>query len=307
VVLAVMTVTFVLLRVAPGDPFATEDRFGSAEERAARRQAWGLDKPIHVQYVLYVSNIVRGNLGTSTSQHGRPAADALGEAARNTLILAVAALLFDFGLGVSLGVFQGVQAGTRFDRWTSSLSLAVFSTPTFVLGALLILCFVVKLRWFPLGGMQLPGSTAPLWSPPGLLDLLSHLALPALTLGLIGAAATSRYQRAEVLDVTRQDFMRTARAKGLTERMVLVQHALRNALLPTVTLLATTISTLLSGAVVVETVFQWPGMGYLTARAIGARDYDVVTGAAIVAAIVVTLANLGADLLYRWADPRTRA
>ena len=307
VVLAVMTLTFVLLRVAPGDPgLTTEGRFGSVEERAARRQQWGLDQPIHIQYLRYVANVVRGNLGTSISQH-RPAADALGEAMGNTLVLAIAALFIDFGLGVTLGVFQGVRAGTAFDRWTSSIALAVFSTPTFVLGTLLILLFVVKLRWFALGGTSLGWSNAPPWSAVGFADMVSHVALPALTLGLIGAAATSRYQRAEVLDVTRHDFMRTASAKGLPERAVVVRHALRNALLPTVTLFATSLSTLLSGAILVETVFQWPGMGYLTAKAIGARDYDLVTGAAIVAAVVVTVANLGADLLYRWADPRTRA
>jgi peptide/nickel transport system permease protein len=224
----------------------------------------------------------------------------------NTLLLAVAALLVDFTLGIAIGTAQGMHPGSRLDRAWSAVTLTLYSIPPFWLGLMAILVFAQQHHWLPAGGAVDPGSY-PLLSPLGqAVDRVRHLVLPALTLGLIGAAATARYQRAAILDVVRQDFIRTARAKGLSERAVALRHALRNALLPIVTLFGLAFPMLLSGAVLVEYVFSWPGMGKLAVDAIDQRDYFVVTGAAILVACTVVVGNLIADVLTWLVDPRTR-
>ena len=209
-------------------------------------------------------------------------------------------------LGITLGVAQGSRAGSGIDRWATFLTLALYSTPVFWLGQVLMVVFGEKLGWWPTGGIHDPVTWASASALGRTADLLWHLFLPALALGLVGAAGTARYQRAQMLEVVGQDFVRTARAKGLAQRAVLWRHALRNALLPTITLIGLSLPALLSGAVLVETVFAWPGMGLLTTDAISRRDYPLVTGAAILAGVMVVLGNLLADLLSRAADPRTR-
>lgn len=303
----VATLTFVLLHLAPGDPFAAaaESPYVSPQMIEQARRNFGLDQPIPVQYVRYLANLARGDLGTSFTRH-RPVLDVFRDAIPNTLVLALAALLIDFGLGIGIGVVQGMRPGTRLDRILSTITLTLYSVPTFWLGLMLVLLFGVRLDWLPVGGVTDPVFYA-MRSPAGkLLDRLQHLVLPALTLGLIGAASTARYQRAAMLEAMRQDFIRTARAKGLGERAVALRHALPNALLPTITLFGLSIPLLLSGAVLVETVFSWPGMGKTTVDAVLARDYPLVTGAAVLSALMVVLANLLADIGYRVADPRTR-
>jgi peptide/nickel transport system permease protein len=307
VLLVVATLTFVLLHLVPGDPVTggESSRFYSQEFIEQLRRNQGLDRPIHEQYLRYFGNLLRGDLGYSLSLN-QPVWHAIRDALPNTVLLALAALIIDFSLGISLGVVQGTKAGTALDRVLSVGTLALFSVPTFWFGIILLLVFGQQLGWFPISGVHSPlaGAYGSAWRA---LDLLRHLVLPALTLGLIGAAGTARYQRAGILEVLRQDFVRTARAKGLTERLVLVRHALRNALLPTITLLGLTLPALLSGAVLVETVFAWPGMGTLSLQAYFRRDYPVVTGAAMLASVLVVLGSLAADLLYRIVDPRTRA
>lgn len=307
IVLLVATFTFVLIQVAPGDPFtaATEGSRVSREIVEQLRHNFGLDRPIHEQYARYVANVARGDFGYSFVEH-RPVRDAFVERIPNTLLLAGAGLTIMFGLGVAVGALQGARPGTRTDDVLSLVSLSLYSTPVFWLGLMLLLVFAVGLRWLPAAGTH----DVVLYAHMGLVgravDRLQHLILPALTLGLVGAAGTARYQRAAMLDVIRQDFVRTARAKGLRERAVLLRHALRNALLPTVTLFGLAFPVLLSGAVLVETVFGWPGLGKLAVDAIHRRDYAVVTGAAIVTAVMVVAGNLVADVLYRLVDPRTR-
>jgi peptide/nickel transport system permease protein len=199
-----------------------------------------------------------------------------------------------------------MHPNTKLDRTLSIATLALFSTPAFWLGLMLLLVFSQVLGLFPVGGVSDP-VLYPSLTPWGkILDRLWHLCLPALTLGLLGAAGTARYQRAAILEVVRQDFVRAARAKGLTERAVITRHALRNAFLPTITLFGLTFPTLLSGTVLVETVFAWPGMGKLSADAVLRRDYPLVLGATVLAAVMVVLGNLLADIAYRIADPRTR-
>jgi peptide/nickel transport system permease protein len=224
----------------------------------------------------------------------------------NTLLLAVAALLLDFGLGIAIGVAQGRRGGTRRDHLLSLVTVTLYSTPVFVLGLLLLGVFGEALGWFPLGGSVDPIRHAGLGFAGRVADRLHHLVLPALSLGLAAAAYTARHQRSAMLEVLQQDFIRAARARGLRERAVVLHHALRNALTPTLTLAGLAFPVLLSGSVLVETVFGWPGMGRLAAEAIGRRDYPMVTAAAILAAVLVVIGNLLADVAARFVDPRLR-
>lgn len=303
----VATLTFLLLHLAPGDPFvgASESPYVSPQMIEQARRNYGLDQPLHVQYARYLAHLIRGDLGTSFSMH-RPVLDAFGDAIPNTLLLALTALLIDFTLGIGIGVVQGMRPHSRLDRSLSAVTLLLYSLPVFWLGLMLALVFGEKLGWLPVAGVTDPVLYATRTPLGKLADRAQHLLLPALTLGLVGAAATARYQRAAILDVMGQDFIRTARAKGMSERAVLLRHALPNALLPIITLFGLAFPMLLSGAVLVETVFAWPGMGKLTVDAVLRRDYPVVTGAGLLAGVMVVVGNLLADVAYRIADPRTR-
>lgn len=307
VALGVATVSFVLIHLAPGSPLlgTGENPYLSSALIEQTRRQFGLDRPLAVQYVWYLRNLARGDWGISFMQH-RPVLEVFGDALPHTLLLAGAALVLDFTLGIAAGTYQAMRAGSWADRLLSAVSLTLYSVPAFWLGLMLLLVFAQWLDWLPAGGASDPVLYAMLPPAGKLLDRLRHVLLPALTLGLVGAAATARYQRAAVLEILHQDFIRTARAKGLSEFAVAVRHALRNALLPAITLLGLALPSLLSGAVLVETVFAWPGMGRLAVQAILRRDYPVVTGAALLTALTVVAANLVADVLVRLADPRTR-
>ena len=307
IVFLVATLTFVLLRLAPGDPLRAgqESALIPPEVREQHRRNFGLDRPIHIQYLRYLTNLARGDLGYSFAER-RPVAEAIGERIPNTLLLGGAALLVMFGVGIAIGVLQGVRAASRTDDALSLVTLTFYSVPVFWLGIVLLLVFGETLHWLPVGGAKDAVVFPHLPWPGKLWDRVTHLVLPALTLGIAGAAGTARYQRAAMIEAIAQDFVRTARAKGLRGRVVLFRHALRNALLPTITLFGLAFPVLLSGAVLVETVFAWPGLGKLAVDSIGRRDYAVVTGAAIITALMVVLGTLLADWLYRIADPRTR-
>src|SRR5918996_873922 len=263
-VFAVVTITFVLIHLAPGTPFLPDDERALDPAVLARLQAqFGLDQSLPVQYAKYLAALSRGELGESFSLR-RPVADALADAIPHTLTLAGAALLIDFLLGLALGVYQAVRARRLGDVVFGNVALLFNSMPTFWLGLVLLLLFGQWLRWFPVGGLGDPVLCPMVTGAHCALDRLWHLALPALTLGLVGAAGTARYQRAAVLEVIGQDYVRTARAKGLRERRVVLVHALRNAMLPFITLFGLAFPFLLTGAVLVETVFAWPGMGRLS-------------------------------------------
>jgi peptide/nickel transport system permease protein len=306
IVFAVVTLTFVVIHASQGSPFLPGENQAIDPETLARlEREWGTDRPLAEQYVLYLRNLLQGNLGESFALR-RPVADALGDALPNTFTLGFTALVIDFALGLALGIYQAVRERRVGDIALGNAALFVNSMPTFWLGLVLLLVFGQWLRWFPVGGKTDPVLCPTLDSLRCVADLGWHLVLPALTLGLVGAAGTARYQRAAMLEVIRQDYVRTARAKGLRERRVLLVHALRNALLPFITLFGLAFPFLLTGAVLVETVFAWPGMGRLAVTAIFQRDYPVVTGAALVTSTMVVLGNLIADVLYAIADPRIR-
>ena len=301
------TTTFLLVQLAPGDPLGdlVENPRVPLEVRERLRARWGLDRPMHEQYVLYVRNLARGDLGWSFSQN-RPVADAVIDALPNTLLLMGVALIGAFALGMTAGVIRAGRRGSMADRALGAGTLVFYSMPDFWLAIMAMLVFAYWVPLFPTSGM----TTAVLYdylSPAGkLIDRLKHLVLPATTLVLLLAAIIARYQRAAFLDVATQDFVRTARAKGLTERAVLWRHVLRNALLPVITLLGLSLPMLVGGSVFIEQVFAWPGMGRLAVGAIAARDHALVMAVVLMGSGLVTLGSLIADLLYVVADPRLR-
>ena len=306
IIFAVVTLTFFLMAVAPGEPLlGPEERQVDPQVKAELRRQFGLDRAPPVRYVKYLRQVARGNLGESFSLH-RPVADALAEAIPNTLLLAGAALLVDFLIGLGLGVYQALRVHRLPDVVLGNVMLFLYSVPTFWLGLILLLVFGAWLRWFPVGGMSDPILCPSVSSFYCAMDRLWHLALPALTLGLVGAAGTARFQRAAMLEVAGQDYVRTARAKGASERRVVLRHQLRNALLSFITLFGLAFPFLLTGAVLIETIFAWPGMGRLATDAILQRDAPVVNAAVLLASTLVVAGNLIADVLLAVADPRLR-
>jgi peptide/nickel transport system permease protein len=308
IVALVATITFVLIHLAPGDPFMTvyENPNVDSAVRERLRAAYGFDRPLIEQYVRYVAGVARGELGYSFSQH-RPVLDVLASTIPNTLLLMGVAVALSFVGGIALGVVQAVRRGSFADRVLGALSLFFLSMPDFWLAVMALLTFAYWIPIFPITG-TLDSLTYDYMTPlERVVDRAYHVALPALTLALLDAAAIARHQRGAMLDTLHEDFVRTARAKGVAERTVVLRHVLRNALLPMVTIFGLSFPALLGGAVFVEKVFAWPGFGLMTVTAIAARDYPLVTGSVIVGSIMACAGSLLADVLYAAADPRVRA
>ena len=287
--LLVVTLVFVLLRTA-GDPLLTllpPDTDPGVVE--VYRERWGLDRPLAVQYLLYLESVVRGDLGRSF-RDGRDALEVVLERVPKTLELGGAALVLAILLGIPAGIVAALRRGTFIDRGLMILSVLGYSLPTFFMGVLLILLFSLTLRWLPSSGT----------------GTFLHLIMPTLTLGTWIAASLSRFTRAAVLDVLEQPYMRTSRAKGLTRLGQIMRHALPNAAIPVVTLLGFMTGHLIAGAVVIETVFAWPGVGRLTVISVAARELAIVQAIVLLVAVSMVTANLAVDLLYGWLDPRTR-
>jgi peptide/nickel transport system permease protein len=308
VVLLATALTFFLLHAAPGDPFASvlESSAIRPEVREAQRRAFGLDRPVAEQFVRYVANVARGDFGWSFS-HSRPVRDVLASAIPNTLLLMSVALVFAFAVGISLGLLQGMRRGSATDRALTGVSLFFYSMPDFWLAWMMMLVFAYWIPLFPTSGMCDPVWCAHFSPVQRALDVARHMVLPVTTLTLVSAAGIARFQRAAMLDAAHREFVRTARAKGASERRVTLHHVLRNALLPVITLIGLTLPLLLAGAVFVESIFAWPGMGLVVFRGILQRDYALVTSAVIVGSALVSLGSLLADVLYAAADPRVRA
>jgi peptide/nickel transport system permease protein len=307
VVFLVATLTFALIHLAPGDPFAAtiESPLISEAVRAQWRAAYGLDRPLPEQYWRYLVSVAHGELGYSFSVH-RPVSAALAAALPNTLLLMGLAIVASFALGTALGVLQAVRRGSLADRALGGAALFFYAMPDFWLALMAMLVFAYWVPLFPVGGIVDPVLHEYLGPLGRAADRVRHLVLPVATLALLNAAVVARYQRAAMLDVVHRDFVRTARAKGLPERAVVYRHALRNALLPTITLLGLSFPALLGGAVFVERVFSWPGMGLLTLNAVATRDYPLVTAGVMLGGTMVALGSLLADVLYAAVDPRLR-
>ena len=302
---AVLTLTFVLLEAAPGDPSAYLVPPGaSADVRDELRDRWQLDRPVHVRYLALMGNLTRGELGRSMLR-GRPVAELIGDALPSTLLLSATALALTLLLGVGLGVLQAARRGTALDRGAGALNLALYSMPGFWLAILLVLLFAHA--WPVLPASQTADPMAAYMGPlPRLWDRIAHLVLPAAALGLANSAVVARHLRGRLVEVLTRPFVRAARARGLAERRVLWRHGLRNSLLPVLTLVGLSLPFLFSGSVVVEKVFAWPGMGTLIVEAIVQRDTPVVMGCLFVYALLVIAGSAAADVLCAWADPRIR-
>lgn len=307
IVAIVAVITFSLIHLAPGDPFsAVMDNPNVSESvRQTLRAQYGLDRPLPEQFVRYVNSLAHGELGWSFS-HERPVREVLGSALPNTLLLMGVALVASFILGIFVALVQVARRGSAADHALSGISLFLYSMPDFWFAILTLLAFTYWLPIFPVGGAVDPVMHEYLGLAGRIADRLRHLALPALTLTLLASAAVARYQRAALLGVLPADYIRTARLKGLTEGQILRRHALRNALLPIITLVGLSFPALLTGAFFVEKIFAWPGMGYAVVNAIATRDYPLVVGGVIIGSIMVTLGSILSDLLYALADPRLR-
>jgi peptide/nickel transport system permease protein len=308
IVAIVATITFALIHLAPGDPFSAVMDNPNVNEhvRTTLRAQYGLDRPLPEQFARYIGQLARGELGWSFS-HDRPVREVLATALPNTLLLMAIALAGSFALGILIALVQVARRGSTTDHALSAVSLFFFSMPDFWLAILALLAFTYWLPLFPVGGAVDPVMHDYMGLGSRILDRLRHLALPALTLTVLAAPGVARYQRAALLDVLPADYIRTARLKGLTEREILRRHALRNALLPIISLLGLSFPALLTGAFFIEKIFAWPGMGLAVVNAIATRDYPLVVGGVILGSIMVTVGSLIADLLYAWADPRLRA
>jgi peptide/nickel transport system permease protein len=307
----IATLIFVVLHLAPGDPTAT--LFGPDVPPEVIDQAtrtWGLDQPLHVQYFKWLGAAFTGDFGVSYIQ-SRPVIEIILDALPYTLAITLSTLVLVFVFGVLLGVYQGVRQYSAADNVLSVLALFFYSMPSFWLGLMLALIFAQKAhQWgwpitFPVSGPR--SVDYELLSLGGrIVDRLRHLALPVTTLTLALTAGVSRYTRSQMLEVVRQDYIRTARAKGLPERDVILRHALRNSLIPVITLLGLYLPFLFSGTVFVEHIFAWPGMGRVIVNAIQQRDYPVIMATSFFFSVLVVVGNLVADVLYAWADPRIR-
>lgn len=286
---AVVTFAFIVLRLS-GDPaqlIMSDD--APPEAIAAFRAAWGLDRPLWQQYLSYFAQAAQGNLGQSM-RDGRPAVELVMERVPATLALTLPAFALKLLLGIPAGILAALKRDTWIDRATMAVSVAGFTVPSFVLGLLLVLLFAVTLGWLPSGGQET-------WR---------HAILPVITLGLAGAAVLARFTRSAMLEVLGQPYIRAASAKGLPWRRVVTEHALPNAAIPTVTIVGFMVGSLIAGAVVVESVFSWPGIGRLLVISVANRDLAIVQAILLLVAATMVAANLVVDLLYGWIDPRLR-
>jgi peptide/nickel transport system permease protein len=294
----VAVVVFLLLRITPGDPAAIiAGDAATPAELDAIREKLGLNEPLHVQFIVWISRLVQGDLGMSIISNV-PVLDMIQQRMEPTISLAVSTLIFAVLVAVPLGVVAAWRQGTWVDRAVMSLSVIGFSVPVFVLGYVWILVFAMNLQVLPVQGFRSLDE--------GLWPFLERLILPTLTLSLVYIALIARITRTSVLEVLGEDYIRTARAKGLKESTVLFGHALRNAAVPIITVIGVGIALLISGVVVTESVFNLPGLGRLTVDAVLARDYPVIQGVILLSSALYLLVNLGIDIVYTFLDPRIR-
>lgn len=294
-----------MVHLAPGDPFDAMGSSRAAEVAARQRELFGYDKPLAEQYVRYVANVARGELGYSHSLQ-MPVARALGATLPRTLLLMGVALAVSFAFGIWLGVFEAKRQGRPAGRAANAFSLFVYSLPPFWLGLMILLAFAYWWPVLPAGGMKDIAMAGHMDFGRALVDRLRHLVLPVATLALWTGAFIARFQRAALLDVMPLEYIRTAQAKGLNASEIVRRHALRNALLPMITLAGYLFPYLLGGAVLIERIYAWPGMGLLVTNAIFSRDYALVVGSVWVGGAMVAAGSLLADVGYAAADPRIR-
>jgi len=303
----IATATFFMMQLAPGDPLdmylePQRQRQVNPEVIELLREKYGLDQPIHIQYVRWLSNVLRGDFGESF-RHRRPVSDLLLEAVPYTLQLTVLAVLFDAFVGITLGIVSAVRQYSLLDKVVTLGSLVIYAIPGFWLALMLVLVFSVHLGWFPTSQTRsMDYEFLSFWGKVG--DRVWHLVLPVFVMGIASAAGTARYMRNKLLEVLSEDYVIAARARGFTERSVILKHALRNALIPIITIYGLSLPFLLGGATIVETIFAWPGMGRLAVAGVAGRDYPLIMATMLIAAVLTVMGSLLADIAYAWVDPR---
>jgi len=309
--IGIATILFAVMHLAPGDPIemylqkrrdAASGRMFDPQMEQLIRHKYGLDRPLPVQYVMWLRNLVHGDLGESFQYH-RPVSTLIAERLPYTLQLTILSLILGAIIGISIGVASAAKQYSALDKTVTLGSLLIYSVPSFWLAVMLILLFAVTLRWFPIS--QTRSLDYFLFSTAGKTgDRLWHLVLPVTVLTAGTAAETARYMRNELLGVLNEEFVTAARARGLPEKRVVLRHALRNALMPVLTIYGLALPFLVGGAAVIEKIFAWPGMGALAVDAVGARDYPVIMATSMMSAVLVVAGNLLADVLYVIVDPR---
>ena len=305
--LGIVTATFFMMQLAPGDPLdmylePQRQRQVDPEVIELLRVKYGLDQPIHVQYVRWLGNVLHGDFGESF-RHRRPVSHLLAEAVPYTLQLTVLAVLFDALIGITLGIISAVKQYSLWDKVVTLGSLIIYAIPGFWLALMLVLVFSVNLGWFPTSQTRsMDYEFLSMWGKVG--DRLWHLVLPVFVMGIASAAGTARYMRNKLLEVLSEDYVIAARARGFTERFVILKHALRNALIPIITIYGLSLPFLLGGATIIETIFAWPGMGRLAVGGVSGRDYPLIMATMLIAATLTVMGNLLADITYAWVDPR---
>ena len=302
-------VSFLVIHLAPGEPVENQAGESSTQSdaklRERLREIYGLDKPLHVQYWNWVTRLARLDFGRSFSPDARPVLQKIGERLPITLLLNIVELMIIVTLAIPIGVLSATRQYSTFDKITTVFVFVGFATPDFWLALMLMILFGVQLGWLPISGLRSPTwEYLAFWRQQW--DFVAHLALPILVATFGGLAGFSRYMRQSMLEVVRQDYIQSARAKGLSESVVIGKHALRNALLPIVTVLGLSLPGLIGGSVIVESIFAIPGMGQLMVQAVFERDYPVIMGNLVIVATLTLVANLIADLTYSLVDPRIR-
>ena len=315
---AVSILIFLLIRLAPGDPaIAIAGNHATKEILDQIRNKWGLNKPLLEQYFIWLAHALRGDFGQSILTHN-PVISDLFQRFPNTLELSICAIIFATSLGIPAGIISAIRRYSFFDYISMFIALFGVSMPIFWLGIMLVLLFSIKLNLFPTGGMlsvfyhirpithlNLIDSLIEL-NFPAFFNILSHLILPSIALGTIPMAFIARVSRSSMLDVISQDYIRTAKAKGVSEKVVILKHALKNALIPIVTASGSEFAMLMGGAILTETIFSWPGLGTYIVQAVNARDYPAIQGAVIFIAFIIAGVNLLIDILYAYIDPKIR-
>jgi len=302
-ILGVVVINFCLIQMAPGsflELMTAENQVSDPATIALLRKTYGLEDPVWLQLLKYIWALMRFDFGFSYRQN-MPVIQAIWIHLPATLLLMVSSITLALAVGVAAGVVASMKVRTFWDSLVSVAAMFFFAAPSFWLGIMLIVLFAVKLGWLPVGGMMTIGGAGGFG---GILDILHHLILPTLALGLFYAAIYARVMRSSMLEVAQLDFVRTARAKGLSRNKVTIAHVLRNALLPVVTILGVQMGTVLAGSVVIESVFSWPGIGSLLFDSVSSRNYPVVLGIMVLGSLVVIAANIAVDLVYMWLDPR---
>ncbi|RGJ24217.1 ABC transporter permease [Coprococcus comes] len=296
VLLITMSMTFVITRVLPGNPAVSIlGPQATAEDIAKMEEEMGLHDPMPVQYINYMKRILTGDLGTSY-RYNRPVADLIFEKLPNTLQIALASLIIALLIGVPVGIISAVKQYSAFDYISMIAALIGVSMPSFWLGLMLVLVFSVNLGWFPTMGMGVISN--------GIGDVISHLFLPSLCLSFGSMANFARISRSSMLEVIDQDYMKAVRAKGIRENVVIIKHGLKNALPPIVTVLGMRIAALMTGAIMIETIFSWPGIGRLIVDAINNNDFEMIQGTVLFMAILYVTVNLVVDIIYLYINPK---